>query len=67
MTPPAVLFDLGGTPFCDGALREPFDAMLRDLAADHAIDAPMEQIRHAHREAMGGAMSAYELNEIVRR
>ena len=59
MTLRAVLFDLGGTLFSYGALREPFDVMLRELAADHAIDAPMEQIRQAYREAMAGAMSAY--------
>jgi len=55
----AVLFDLGGTLFSYGDLREAFDEMLRDLAAEHAIDAPFPEIRQAYREAMAGAMSAY--------
>ncbi len=54
-----VLFDLGGTLFRYRDVREHFDGMLRELAAEHGLDAPFDEIRSAYREAMAARMAAY--------
>ncbi len=48
----AVFFDLGGTLFAYGEVREPIEAMLRRLLERHRIEASPEATRDAYRKAM---------------
>ena len=52
-----VFFDLGGTLFAYGGVREAFDRMLGTLAASHGIAEPPDALRRAYRDAIGRQMA----------
>jgi len=55
----AVFFDFGGTLFSYGALRERFDGLLQEVASQHGIEAPPEELRLAYRTTMAEAFLEY--------
>ena len=55
----AVFFDLGGTLFAYGQLREHFDSLLKRLLSRHRIEASEEEMRSAYRTAMARQFSIF--------
>jgi putative hydrolase of the HAD superfamily len=55
----AVFFDLGGTLFRYGDLRERFDALLQETLARHRVEAPPDEVRSVYRETMARAFARY--------
>jgi len=55
----AVFFDLGGTLFSYRSINSHFDRVLKDMARGRGVEAPLDELRHAYRVAMGSTMASW--------
>jgi len=55
----AVFFDLGGTLFSYRSINSHFDRVLEDMARGRGVGAPLDELRHAYRVAMGTTMASW--------